>query len=34
MLINENRLSPLDPGTRKILVTEMQRFLFGDEPAV
>lgn len=30
MLINENRLSPVDPATRKLLATEMQRFLFGD----
>lgn len=29
MLINENRLSPLDPSTRKFLATEMQKFLFG-----
>lgn len=31
MLINENRLSPLDPETRKLLAAEMQRFLFGDD---
>jgi Fe-S cluster biosynthesis and repair protein YggX len=30
MLINENRLSPVDPATRKLLAAEMQRFLFGD----
>lgn len=30
MLINEHRLSPVDPATRKLLATEMQRFLFGD----
>ncbi len=29
MLINENRLSPLDPKTRALLETEMQKFLFG-----
>ncbi|HET7930371.1 MAG TPA: oxidative damage protection protein [Rhodanobacteraceae bacterium] len=33
MLINENRLSPLDPGTRKFLAAEMQRFLFDDADA-
>lgn len=30
MLINENRLSPVDPATRKLLAGEMERFLFGD----
>jgi Fe-S cluster biosynthesis and repair protein YggX len=30
MLINENRLSPRDPNTRKLLAAEMQRFLFGE----
>jgi Fe-S cluster biosynthesis and repair protein YggX len=30
MLINENRLSPVDPTSRKFLQTEMERFLFGD----
>jgi Fe-S cluster biosynthesis and repair protein YggX len=30
MLINENRLSPLDPKARKFLETEMEKFLFGD----
>lgn len=30
MLINENRLSPLDPGTRSFLAGEMEKFLFGD----
>ena len=29
MLINENRLSPLDPKTRPFLEAEMQKFLFG-----
>jgi Fe-S cluster biosynthesis and repair protein YggX len=33
MLINENRLSPLDPATRKFLVAEMRRFLFDEDPA-
>jgi len=30
MLINEYRLSMLDPEARKFLETEMQKFLFGD----
>lgn len=30
MLINENRLSPLDPKTRPFLAAEMEKFLFGD----
>jgi Fe-S cluster biosynthesis and repair protein YggX len=30
MLINENRLSPLDPKTRTYLAAEMEKFLFGD----
>lgn len=30
MLINENRLSPLDPGHRAYLEAEMEKFLFGD----
>jgi Fe-S cluster biosynthesis and repair protein YggX len=29
MLINENRLSPLDPKTREFLQGEMEKFLFG-----
>ena len=29
MLINENRLSPLDPKARKYLESEMEKFLFG-----
>ena len=36
MLINENRLSPLDPKTRVFLTGEMEKFLFGggaDKPA-
>lgn len=28
MLINENRLSPLDPKTRQFLAAEMEKFLF------
>lgn len=31
MLINENRLSPVDPAMRKLLAAEMQRFLFGED---
>lgn len=30
MLINENRLSPLDPKHRAFLQGEMEKFLFGD----
>ncbi|KAB8315377.1 oxidative damage protection protein [Tolypothrix campylonemoides VB511288] len=30
MLINENRLSPLDPKHRAFLGGEMEKFLFGD----
>lgn len=30
MLINENRLSPLNPKHRAFLETEMEKFLFGD----
>jgi Fe-S cluster biosynthesis and repair protein YggX len=33
MLINENRLSPLDPKARKYLEGEMEKFLFGDGSA-
>ena len=33
MLINENRLSPLDPDARKFLEREMERFLFGEGSA-
>ncbi|MBS0570170.1 MAG: oxidative damage protection protein [Proteobacteria bacterium] len=33
MLINENRLSPLDPKARKFLETEMEKFLFGEGSA-
>ncbi len=30
MLINENRLSPMDPKHRSFLQAEMEKFLFGD----
>lgn len=30
MLINENRLSPMDPKHRAFLEQEMEKFLFGD----
>jgi Fe-S cluster biosynthesis and repair protein YggX len=30
MLINENRLSPLDPTTRKFLAAEMEKYFFGE----
>jgi len=36
LLINENRLSPLNPEHRKYLGEQMERFLFGtgaDQPA-
>lgn len=29
MLLNEYRLSPIDPKARKFLVTEMEKFFFG-----
>lgn len=29
MLINENRLSPLDPKTRSFLAEEMEKYFFG-----
>ena len=29
MLINENRLTPIDPKNRAFLVAEMEKFLFG-----
>ncbi|MDQ3617421.1 MAG: oxidative damage protection protein [Pseudomonadota bacterium] len=31
MLINENRLSPMNPEHRKFLEAEMQKFLFGGD---
>ena len=33
MLINEYRLTPVDPKARKFLETEMEKFLFGDGAA-
>lgn len=33
MLINEYRLSPIDPEHRKFLETEMDKFFFSDEVA-
>jgi len=30
MLINENRLSPMDPKARKFLETQMENYFFGD----
>jgi len=30
ILINENRLSPLDPKARKYLETQMENYFFGD----
>jgi Fe-S cluster biosynthesis and repair protein YggX len=30
MLINENRLTPINPDHRKFLEGEMEKFLFGD----
>ncbi len=30
MLINENRLSPMDPAARRFLTGQMEQFLFGD----
>jgi Fe-S cluster biosynthesis and repair protein YggX len=32
MLINEYRLSPIDPEHRKFLEKEMDKFFFSDEP--
>jgi len=33
MLINENRLTPIDPKHRKYLEVEMEKFLFGGDAA-
>jgi Fe-S cluster biosynthesis and repair protein YggX len=33
MLMNEYRLSPVDPKARKFLETEMEKFFFGDGSA-
>ncbi|MBK5938815.1 oxidative damage protection protein [Halochromatium roseum] len=30
MLINENRLSPMDPKARKFLEEQMEQYFFGD----
>ena len=30
MLINEYRLNPMDPKAKELIVTEMEKFLFGD----
>ena len=30
MLINEYRLTPIDPKNRAFLVTEMEKFFFGE----
>jgi Fe-S cluster biosynthesis and repair protein YggX len=30
MLINEHRLSPINPEHRRFLETEMEKFLFGE----
>ena len=30
MLINENRITPIDPKARQFLVTEMEKFFFGE----
>ena len=34
MLINENRITPLDPKARKFLEAEMEKFFFGDGSAL
>lgn len=34
MLINENRLSPLDPKTREFLAREMEAYFFGSGSAM
>lgn len=33
MLINEHRLSPVDPKSRKFLETEMEKYFFGEGSA-
>ncbi len=33
MLINENRLTPVEPKARKFLEEEMEKFFFGQESA-
>ncbi len=34
ILINENRLSPVDPRHRALLETEMEKFFFGEGSAL
>ena len=34
MLINENRLSPMDPQSRKFLEEQMDKFFFGSSSAM
>lgn len=34
ILINENRLSPIEPRARKFLEQEMEKFLFGEGSAL
>jgi len=34
MLLNEYRLSPIDPKARKFLVDEMEKFLFSEETSM
>jgi len=34
MLINENRLSPLDPKARTFIEGEMEKFFFSDDTAM
>ena len=34
MLINENRLTPIEPEARKFLETEMEKFFFGEGSAL
>ena len=33
MLMNENRLSPIDPKHRQFLIEEMEKFFFGEGSA-
>jgi Fe-S cluster biosynthesis and repair protein YggX len=33
MLINENRLTPIEPKARAFLVKEMEKFFFGEGSA-
>ncbi len=34
MLINENRLSPIDPRARQFLETQMEQYFFGEGAAL